>query len=352
MMARRLVLLPPFLLLVSAMAAESADVAADDANRKGQPQPRGLSQTESTRTVLTKFLPFLHMQNLEAEWNKHKIVWKKQNAVWKKEYSAWKNAKSSTKKPKKPDPFLYTLDEPVEISGLPLLQKVLIKVYGNEKDRIDKFHQEDNIWGNIIGAVQADTGTTRAIKLGGFSDEDINSRHRIELSTDVMSDIKDVVEKQYILPGFAVTSFSSAVTAAAADDATVAGATAAAYGATTTTVQRTKFCIVQPFFESWPNLTDVAEIDEAERDDAFADLVWWLSDIGSKLRVIARKWFVVRPADAVALTLKQRLIMMGFPLPPLFVQTATPKNNKNNDDDDDDEDSDDDEVHEEEEGDR
>eukprot|EP00922_Rhytidocystis_sp_ex-Travisia-forbesii_P041195 GHVS01061506.1.p1 GENE.GHVS01061506.1~~GHVS01061506.1.p1 ORF type:complete len:195 (-),score=50.30 GHVS01061506.1:324-908(-) len=120
-----------------------------------------------------------------------------------------------------------------------------------------------------------------------------------------MSDIKDVVEKQYILPGFAVTSFSSAVTAAAAADGAPAAkkpkldATAAAAGSTaTTTVQRTKFCIVQPFFESWPNLTRIyAQMEETTKtilNGAMSKQLYWMNNVCS-IAVTSNSSYVVRP---------------------------------------------------------
>eukprot|EP00922_Rhytidocystis_sp_ex-Travisia-forbesii_P018545 GHVS01027544.1.p1 GENE.GHVS01027544.1~~GHVS01027544.1.p1 ORF type:complete len:295 (-),score=33.28 GHVS01027544.1:146-997(-) len=209
------------------MAAESADVAADNANRKGQPQlqqPRrrlqptteteGMESSEQLAApepmdkeavqtdlanlavqpaVAHKGLPFLYLPDLEAVWKRTKQINK----------------------------FVYDIGETQEMGPITDVTGYTIKVY-DSTDR-DSFDVEEQTWATIIEAVDKDY-------LISESSQDLSKRTAVDMPT-VPPLLKKIMHNQ-VLPAFAVSTFSYADTAT---------------GATTT-----KFCFVKPYSKSMP----------------------------------------------------------------------------------------------------
>eukprot|EP00922_Rhytidocystis_sp_ex-Travisia-forbesii_P018546 GHVS01027546.1.p1 GENE.GHVS01027546.1~~GHVS01027546.1.p1 ORF type:complete len:298 (-),score=40.29 GHVS01027546.1:146-1006(-) len=207
------------------MAAESADVAADNANRKGQPQlqqPRrrlqptteteGMESSEQLAApepmdkeavqtdlanlavqpaVAHKGLPFLYLPDLEAVWKRTKQINK----------------------------FVYDIGETQEMGPITDVTGYTIKVY-DSTDR-DSFDVEEQTWATIIEAVDKDY-------LISESSQDLSKRTAVDMPT-VPPLLKKIMHNQ-VLPAFAVSTFSYADTAT---------------GATTT-----KLCFVKPYSES------------------------------------------------------------------------------------------------------
>eukprot|EP00922_Rhytidocystis_sp_ex-Travisia-forbesii_P063009 GHVS01093782.1.p1 GENE.GHVS01093782.1~~GHVS01093782.1.p1 ORF type:complete len:254 (+),score=21.68 GHVS01093782.1:35-796(+) len=192
MMARRLVLLPPFLLLVSAMATEGMQTG-DDPEPMEVDDPTLVTQFAAMHVgVLTKVLPFLDLPDLGDKWKKHGMTGQ----------------------------FVYTLGEPWTIEGVPVVTGFTIKVCSPD---IDNFDLEERTWATIIN------GVDNTYLVSGSS-EGLSTRSAVQKEL-VMQLVKGLM-KRCILPVFAVTTFSYDDTSAAA-------------------VNRTKFCFVQPSFPSW-----------------------------------------------------------------------------------------------------
>eukprot|EP00922_Rhytidocystis_sp_ex-Travisia-forbesii_P041181 GHVS01061481.1.p1 GENE.GHVS01061481.1~~GHVS01061481.1.p1 ORF type:complete len:154 (-),score=56.56 GHVS01061481.1:363-824(-) len=88
-----------------------------------------------------------------------------------------------------------------------------------------------------------------------------------------MAVLKEAVEKHSVLPAFAVTTFKPH-----------------------------KFCIVKPFYESWENLSAIAQEEPISTSltDAARKLINWLCLFDRRITDEKRILFVVRPADAAA----------------------------------------------------
>eukprot|EP00922_Rhytidocystis_sp_ex-Travisia-forbesii_P037167 GHVS01055388.1.p1 GENE.GHVS01055388.1~~GHVS01055388.1.p1 ORF type:complete len:267 (-),score=56.44 GHVS01055388.1:177-977(-) len=198
MMALRLVLLPPFLLLAYAMVAECANV-----------------------------LPYLKLPETAL------------SELWEENKEGW---------------FHYTLETPLEVEDMPPLQKVVIEVFSSTKGKGRKrFHEKEELWAKIIGGVDS--------RYPIQPQEERSSRRVVDRKTVEMEDVMPLLKKAVynhaspFLPAFAVTSFTSgtegAVTpAVVTTPATVGpatGGTAATAGAGDT--GKEKLCIVRPFFE-------------------------------------------------------------------------------------------------------
>eukprot|EP00922_Rhytidocystis_sp_ex-Travisia-forbesii_P018544 GHVS01027541.1.p1 GENE.GHVS01027541.1~~GHVS01027541.1.p1 ORF type:complete len:226 (-),score=25.23 GHVS01027541.1:146-823(-) len=152
----------------------------------------GVVYRECTYSVAHKGLPFFYLPNLEARWKENK----------------------------QPDKFVYHRDESWKVSSVDVTG-LTIKVY-DSTDR-KSFDVEEQTWATIIEAVDKDY-------LISESSQDLSKRTAVDMPT--VPPLLNKIIRHFILPAFAVSTFSY--------DDTAAGATT------------TKFCFVKPYSPSLP----------------------------------------------------------------------------------------------------
>eukprot|EP00922_Rhytidocystis_sp_ex-Travisia-forbesii_P041182 GHVS01061483.1.p1 GENE.GHVS01061483.1~~GHVS01061483.1.p1 ORF type:complete len:621 (-),score=91.93 GHVS01061483.1:199-2061(-) len=204
-------------------------------------------------------LPVIDLPSIGSLWEKHQA---KETA---------EKAKKEKAKKVKPVPFVYHLENPYEIAGLPPLEKLIIDV-ADQRHR-QRIMSKETMWANLIEAISPD------YVHGFYSTDPVSDRRKVKLQEDVIPLLQKTVlhPKTSFLPAVAVTTFKT-------------GATAAAAGAPATPDQE-MLCIVKPFFD-WERLSALPTKETDKQ--AYSNILWFQKERDERIN-IKPSMFMARP---------------------------------------------------------